>query len=211
MFLFSSGLGIIDIMKTHIKKYFAEALGTFALALAVIMAIHSGGPLSVPLVAGLTLGLFVYSLGHISGAHFNPAVTIGAWTIGKTKHHDALLYIFSQFIGASVALIVTANSGVVTGLLVSNSMQVLFAEIIGTFFFTFGIASVVYGKTPSPLSGIAIGGSLVLGVVIAAAFGSNGILNPAVALALGSLNLMYVAGPVIGSVLGMNMYKIFTE
>ncbi|NDA64759.1 MAG: hypothetical protein EBX50_22445 [Chitinophagia bacterium] len=153
-------------MKTHLKKYFAELLGTFSLSLAVVVAVHAGGPISVPLVAGLTLGLFVYSLGHISGAHFNPAVTLGAWTIGKIKHHDV---------------------------------------------FTFGIAAVVYGKTPSVVSGIAIGASLVLGVVVASSLGSNGVLNPAVAMALGSFNLMYLIGPIIGSVLGMNVYKIFTE
>lgn len=198
-------------MKTHIKKYFAEALGTFALSLAVIVAIHAGGPIAVSLVAGLTLGLFVYSLGHISGAHFNPAVTIGAWTVGKVKHHDTLFYIFSQFIGAALALMVANNSGVVLSMVVLSNYQILFAEIVGTFFFTFGIASVVYGKTPSTVSGIAIGASLTLGVIVASAFGSNGILNPAVAMALSSFNLMYFAGPVIGAVLGMNIYRIFTE
>ncbi len=198
-------------MKTHLKRYFAEVLGTFALALAVILAIHSSGPIAVPLVAGITLGLFVYSLGHMSGAHFNPAVTVGLWTVGKIKHHDALFYIISQFIGAGLALAVATNGGVGLHIAVDGSWSIALAEIVGTFFFTFGIASVVYAKTPGDMSGVVIGGSLVLGVLIASSFHSNGILNPAVALALGSFNLMYVIGPVIGSVLGINVYRIFTE
>lgn len=198
-------------MKTHLKKYFAELLGTFSLSLAVVVAVHAGGPISVPLVAGLTLGLFVYSLGHISGAHFNPAVTLGAWTIGKIKHHDAVAYLIAQFIGGALAIMVAANSEALPAIIVTSTRAVLLAEIIGTFFFTFGIAAVVYGKTPSVVSGIAIGASLVLGVVVASSLGSNGVLNPAVAMALGSFNLMYLIGPIIGSVLGMNVYKIFTE
>lgn len=198
-------------MTTHIKKYFAELLGTFSLALAVIVAVHAGGPIAVPLVAGLTLGLFVYSLGHISGAHFNPAVTLGAWTIGKVRHHDALGYLIAQFIVAALAMMLAVNSGAGINLIVVNTGAILFAEIIGTFFFTFGIAAVLYGKTPAQMSGFTIGASLTLGVVVASALGSNGILNPAVAMALGSFNLMYLIGPIIGSILGMNVYRIFTE
>lgn len=198
-------------MTTHIKRYFAELLGTFSLSLAVIVAVHAGGPIAVPLVAGLTLGLFVYSLGHISGAHFNPAVTLGAWTVGKVKHHDALFYIIAQFIGAALAMMLATNSGAGINLIVANTGAIALAEIIGTFFFTFGIAAVLYGKTPAVMSGLAIGASLTLGVVIASALGSNGILNPAVALALGSFNMMYLIGPIVGSILGMNVYRIFTE
>lgn len=198
-------------MKTHLKKYFAEALGTFALSLSVLLAIHSGGPIAVPLVAAITLGLFVYSIGHISGTHINPAVTLGAWTIGKIKHHDAIFYIIAQFIGASIAMVVATNSGAGVNLVVNNTWAIALAEIIGTFFFTFGIASVVYGKTPAIMSGIVIGGSLLMGILIASTFGSNGILNPAVALALSSFNLMYMIGPIVGSVLGFNVYKIFSE
>lgn len=198
-------------MTTHIKKYFAELLGTFSLSLAVIVAVHAGGPIAVPLVAGLTLGLFVYSLGHISGAHFNPAVTIGAWTVGKVRHHDAICYIIAQFIGAGIAMMLAVNSSTMTTLIVANTGAVAIAEIIGAFFFTFGIAAVLYGRTPAQMSGLAIGASLTLGVVVASALGSNGILNPAVALALGSFNLMYLIGPIVGAVLGINVYRIFTE
>jgi glycerol uptake facilitator-like aquaporin len=193
------------------KKVFAEALGTFALVFVVMTAVATGSAIT-PWLAGLTLGLMVYSLGHISGTHINPAVTIGAWSIGKISLKDGAKYIIAQFIGAFIAMLVVHSflpeASMVISLAVKAepSMFIMFAEIIGMFFFTFGIASVIYGKTPSDFSGLVVGLSLVLGIMVAV-IGSAGILNPAVALSLGAFNLMYILGPIVGSVLGMNTYK----
>lgn len=189
------------------KKYMAEALGTFTLALVVALSIVGKFPVATPILAGLTLGLFVYSIGHISGTHINPAVTIGAWSIKKISNKDALSYIVSQFTGAAVALYVVTLTIGAPVLIVSDTWTVAFAEALGTFFFTFGIASVIYGKTPSQLSGVVVGGSLMLGITIAALIGSNGVLNPAVALGIGSFSLVYLFAPIVGSVLGMQAYK----
>ena len=95
----------------------------------------------------------------------------------------------------------------VAKLFVADSFRVLAAEAIGTAFFTFGIAAVVFGKVYNGASGVVIGGSLLLGITFAALLGSNGVLNPAVAFGIGSFSLMYVLGPIIGSVIGMNAYK----
>ncbi len=198
-------------MNTNLKKYLAEIVGTFALTLAVFVSVFAGGPIATPIVAALTLGLFVYSLGHVSGAHFNPAVSIGLWSVRKINTKDTLLYIVSQLIGAGLAMFVAQSSGASLALITVNSWAVCLAELIGAAFFTFGIASVVYRKTPSDISGIAIGGSLMLGVVVASSMGSNGILNPAVAYGLGSFNLVYVIGPIIGALIGMNLYKYLSE
>lgn len=190
-----------------IKKYIAEILGTFALTLVVGLSIMGNFPLATPLLAALTLGLFVYSVGHISGTHINPAVTIGAWSIKKISNQDAWLYIVSQFVGATVAVLVlmyTVGAPEVGG---SNSLVAVISEALGTFFFAFGIASVVYGKAPSQLSGVVVGGSLLLGIAVAALLGSNGVLNPAVAYGIGSFSLSYILAPVVGSVLGFQAYK----
>lgn len=189
------------------KKYIAEALGAGTLTLVVALSLVSRVPLSTPVLAGLVLGLFVYTIGYISGAHINPAVTIGLWSIQKIKTNEAILYVVSQFIGVSIALFVVSLVSVVPTLTVSTSYMVILAECIGTFFFTFGIASVVYGKVPDSLSGLVIGGSLLLGIIIASMIGSNGVLNPAVAFGIKSFNLMYLLGPIIGSIAGMNAYK----
>jgi glycerol uptake facilitator-like aquaporin len=57
------------------------------------------------------------------------------------------------------------------------------------------------------MSGLVVGGSLLLGIALASLLGSNGVINPAVALGIGSFNVMYVLGPVLGSLLGMQVYK----
>ena len=189
------------------KKYIAELVGTFALTLVLGLSLARTFPVPTPILAALTLGLFVYSIGHISGTHLNPAVTIGAWSIKKIGNNDALFYIIAQFVGAALALAVVSSTTGMTILAVFNTWPVTVAEVLGTFFFTFGIASVIYGKTPSQLSGVVVGGSLLLGITIAAILGSNGVLNPAVALGIGSFNIAYVVAPIVGSVLGMNVYK----
>jgi glycerol uptake facilitator-like aquaporin len=191
------------------KKYTAEALGAFALTFIVLLSIAGTFPVPTAVLAALTLGLFVYTIGPISGSHINPAVTIGLWSIKKIDGMEALKYIITQFIGAGVALFLfslthPASSNNIT---VINSSLIGGAELIGAFFFGFGIASVVYDKTPAYLSGVVIGGSLLLGISMAALLGSNGILNPAVAFGIGSFNVMYLLGPIIGSILGMQTYK----
>ena len=193
------------------KKYIAEFLGTFGLTLVVGLSLAGKFPVSTPVLAGLTLMLFVYSIGHISGTHINPAVTIGAWSIKKISSKDAALYIVSQFLGAGLALLVVSATVGMSLIFVGNNWTIALAECLGMFFFSFGIASVVYGKAPSDLSGVVVGGSLLLGITIAALIGSNGVLNPAVALGIGSFNLTYLLAPIVGSVLGMNAYKYLTK
>ncbi len=189
------------------KKYIAEALGAGTLTLVVGLSLAGTFPVSTPVLVALTLGLFVYSLGHVSGTHINPAVTIGIWSIGKISNKDALLYIVAQFLGALVALVILREFSKVTGLEVDGSFLIGIAEMLGAFFFAFGIAGVVYGKVSGSLSGLMVGGSLLLGIAISAMLGGNGVLNPAVAFGISSFGVMYILGPIIGAVLGMQAYK----
>ena len=193
------------------KKYIAEALGTFALSLVVALSIAGSFPVSTPILAALTLGLFVYSIGHLSGTHINPAVTIGAWSIKKISSRDALLYILFQFMGAAAAYLVVSGAVGVPSKIGAESWMIVLAEALGTFFFTFGIASVIFGKVPNELSGAVVGGSLLLGISIAGLIASNGVLNPAVAFGIGSFSFSYALAPILGSVLGMNAYKYLAK
>lgn len=189
------------------KTYITEAIGTFALTLVVALSLAGSFPISTPALAALTLGLFVYSVGHISGTHINPAVTLGLLSLRKIPTKQAVGYILAQFAGAAVATGIVAQTVGLASLVVEGTSTVFWAELIGTAFFAFGIASVVYGKVTSALSGVVIGGSLLLGITLAALLGSNGVLNPAVAFGIGSFNLIYILGPIIGSVIGMQVYK----
>lgn len=192
------------------QKLIAEAFGTFALALAVLATLNSEmSAVATPVAAALVLGLFVYTIGAKSGCHINPAVTLGLWSVNKIKTNEAIQYIIAQVLGGLVAFgLASAMLGSAISLgMVPESMNIFLAELIGATLFTFGIAGVVYGKVRDDMSGIVIGGSLLLGITIAAALGSAGIINPAVALALGSLNLSYALGAIFGGMLGFNFYK----
>lgn len=189
------------------KKYIAEALGTLALTLVVGLSLSGTFPVSTPVLAGLTLLLFAYSIGHLSGAHLNPAVTIGAWSIQKIKTDDAIGYLIAQFLGAALAMAILLGTVGMPGLTISNGWMVGLAEAVGMFFFAFGIAAIVYGHVSRDHGGLVAGGSLLLGAAIAALLGSSGLVNPAVALGVNSFNLMYVLGPIVGAIVGMQVYK----
>lgn len=195
-----------------LQKYFAELIGTFALAFGVLTSLTVGEafPVMTPLIAALTVGLFVYTVGEISGAHLNPAVTIGLWTVKKIKTVDGALYLVSQFLGAVLAML--AVRGIfdiefVAG--VNNDFLTGLGEFMGAFILVFGISSVVHGKTKPAASGLVIGGSLLLGILLSGGTGlSNGVLNPAVAVGIGSFSWLYLLAPVLGAIAAAWVYKL---
>jgi len=189
------------------KKYIAEGLGAGVLTLVVGLSIVSEFAVATPVLAALVLGLFVYTIGFLSGCHINPAVTIGAWSIGKISLHDALWYIVAQVVGALVALFMFFLIGVTPAMSGVDTLSIGIAELAGAFIFAFGIASVVYGRTPSAVSGVVIGLSLLLGIALCVLLGGAGVLNPAVAFGIGMLSPMYLLAPIAGAVLGMQAYK----
>lgn len=192
------------------KKYIAEFIGTFVLVLAVSCSLAGTFPVPTPVIAGLALGYGVYALGGISGAHFNPAITIGALCVRKIYLKDAILYLCAQIVGAAVAAALAKHMAAVPELPVVDNTMVIIGEILGTFVFAFGVAAAVHGKLSQGASGLAVGGSLLLGISMAAK-ASNGVLNPAVALGIGSVSVSYLIGPVIGAILAMVLYRFISE
>ena len=193
------------------RPLLAELIGTFLLAFLVRLSLGAQFPVATPVLAALTLGLIVYMIGSVSGAHVNPAVTIGLFTIGKIKALDAVGYIIAQFIGAFLAGVAgTAMLGSALTATADSSVMIAVAETIGAAIFLFGISAVVRKKVPDCMSGITVGTSLLLGVLAASSV-SAGILNPAVALALHSLTLAYVLGPIIGAVAGVWLYRAIAD
>lgn len=190
------------------RAYVAEFLGAFTLTLAVSLSITQVFPVPTPLIAGLTLGLFVYTIGAISGAHINPAVTVSLWSVGKIRAQQAVSYIVAQLIGGAAALFLLLALHVTAPvLIVQESWSIAFAEAVGTFVLAFAVSSVVRGRTPSDAAGLTIGGSLALGALLASGLGSSGVLNPAVALGLGTLNFSYALGPIAGAVAAAWVYR----
>ena len=189
------------------RKYAAEMLGVFTLTLAVSLSLLFVFPLSTPVLAALVVGIFVYMVGPISGAHLNPAVTLGMWCIKQIGSRDAILYVASQIIGAGLAtMLVLAMTATKPPLIANETMATLLAEAVGTFFLAFAVAGVSMGKVDDDAAGLVIGGSLLLGAIIASTM-SNGILNPAVAFGLGSLKLSYLLGPLLGGSIGAIVFS----
>ncbi|MES3005979.1 MAG: aquaporin [Patescibacteria group bacterium] len=201
-------------MLKQIKPFIVEFFGTFALSLIVMLSVMAAQfPISTPFLAAFTLGLFVYTVGHIGGVHLNPAVTIAILSIRKIHWRTAVFYIISQFAGAALAILVAYGFGIgqADATSIPNNLRVALGEAIGALFFLFGIASVVYGRVSSNLSGIVIGGSLVIGSAFAAILGVGGLLNPAIAFTIGAFNLAYIIGPIVGAVVGAQIYTYLSE
>jgi len=200
------------IQQKQLKPLLAELIGTFTLIAVVLFSINNPlFPIATPLLAAIVLGTFVYIVGSVSGSHLNPAITIGLASIGKIKTSTMLSYIGAQILGAvlaKVALVSFVAKPVTASMFTSTSVGL--AEILGASIFAFGVAAVVMGKAQKELSGVVVGASLFIGISLAA-IASQGVLNPAVALALGSFSTSYSLGPIIGAVIGFNLYKYLSS
>ncbi|MBT4119944.1 MAG: hypothetical protein HOG89_00610 [Candidatus Peribacter sp.] len=191
---------------SHSQKYAAEGLSTFTLTLAVSLSLLFSFPLSTPVLAALVVGIFVYTIGGISGAHINPAVTFGMWSIKQINAREAMFYIASQCLGAGLAMLLVLSMTATIPLVGEESAQIILGEALGAFILTFGVASVALGKSKADAAGLVVGGSLLAGIMIASTM-SSGILNPAVAFGLGATSLSYILGPLIGGALGAVTFR----
>jgi aquaporin Z len=222
-----------------VKKYGAEFFGTFWLVLggcgsAVLAAAFPGlgiGLLGVALAFGLTVLTMAFAIGHISGCHLNPAVSIGLWAGGRFPAKDLLPYIVSQVLGAMAAggvlfVIASGKPGFdVAAGFASNGYgahspggysfaAALVCEIVMTAMFLIVILGATDKRAPQGLAPIAIGLCLTLIHLISIPV-TNTSVNPArstgVAVFVGGwavaqLWLFWVA-PIVGAVLGATVYR----
>ena len=221
------------------KKYVAEFIGTFWLVLggcgsAVLAAAfpHVGiGLLGVSLAFGLTVLTMAYAIGHISGCHLNPAVSIGLWAGGRFEAKELLPYILAQVGGAVAAggilfLIASGNASFdVTAGFASNGYgehspggytlrSALITEVVMTMLFLIVILGSTDSRAPKGMAPVAIGLCLTLIHLISIPI-TNTSVNPArstgVAIFVGGwavaqLWVCWVA-PIIGAVAGAGIYR----
>lgn len=228
---------------THMNKYCAEFIGTFWLVLggcgsAVLAAAFPEvgiGLLGVSFAFGLTVLTMAFAIGHISGCHLNPAVSIGLWAGGRFPVNQLMPYIVSQVLGgiAGAGVLYLVASGKVgfdlAGGFASNGygahspggysmVAALVAEIVMTMMFLLIILGATDKRAPQGFAPIAIGLGLTLIHLISIPV-TNTSVNPArstgVALFVGGwaiqqLWLFWVA-PIIGAVLGATVYKLISS
>lgn len=203
------------------KRYVAESIGTFALVFAGTTAIVinelQGGIVShvgVALTFGLVVMAMIYSVGDVSGAHLNPAVTLGFWAAGRLARREVTPYVASQCGGAVAgSLMVRAlfldsrilGATVPTG----PASQSFLLEVILTSILMFVILGVSTGaKEKGLLAGVAVGGAVALGALFGGPV-SGASMNPArslgPALVSGHLQALwiYLTAPVVGSFLAV--------
>ena len=215
------------------NKLLSEFAGTFMLVSAVCGAAlftagspgNGAGIIGVSLAVGMTVLAMAYAVGHVSGGHFNPAVTIGLWAGGKFEVRDIPAYIGAQLVGGACAalvfyLIASGKSDMALGNFASNGYgsqspgnfslgSVFLTEVVITALFLIVIIGATSDKAPAGFAPIAIGLALAAFHLMAIPV-SNASLNPARSTAtalfggetaLAQLWLFWVA-PIMGGMLG---------
>ncbi len=201
----------------HLSKYIIEFLGTFFLVLTIAL---SGNAFAI----GAVLMTMIYMGGYISGAHYNPAVTLAVYIRGKIRLNDVVLYWIAQCLGGLVAALVYAS---VRGIFFvpapgagESAINIFILELL----YTFALASVVLHVATSEKTkdnqyyGLAIGFTVMAGAFAAGPL-SGGVFNPAVALGptvVDYQNLtahlpnlyLYLSAPLLGGLLAGVVYRM---
>ncbi|MEV4669009.1 MIP/aquaporin family protein [Microbacterium sp. LWO12-1.2] len=198
------------------RKALAEALATFLFVLAIIAAVNSGNPLT-PLAIGFTLAVLVYATGHISGAHLNPAVSVGVFLRGGLSVADFIAYLIAQLVGGALAALVSLTvwpAG--EKAMVIEVGPAFLVEALFTLILVYVVLNVATSKDTAGNSfyGLAIGGVVFVGATTVGSISGGG-FNPAVALGLSvsghfawsSLWLYFVA-PIIGAVIAAILFRV---
>jgi len=208
------------------NKYIAEALGTSILVFAgcgaiIVDDLYRGllGHVGVSTVFGLAVMSVIYSIGNISGAHINPAVTLGFFWAGRISIKQALFYLTSQSTGAIMATLVLKllfsshdNLGVTRPS--GSSIQSFCLEIVLSFILMVVILNVSTGhKEKGIMAGVAVGGIITLEALIGGPV-SGASMNPARSLAPALLSgqmadlWIYLSAPFIGTLLALPFFRL---
>jgi aquaporin Z len=210
-----------------IKKYAAEAIGTFCLVFAgtgaIVINDVSGGTVTHPGIAltfGLVVMAMIYAVGDVSGAHLNPAVTCGFWVTKRLPAATVLPYIASQLVGAFAAsalmklLFTRATLGATHP--AGPAMQSFVLELLLTAMLMFVILGVAVGpKEKGLLAGVAIGGviafeAMFAGPICGASMNPARSIAPAVLRGAVSDLWIYIAAPIIGAGVGVLSNRVTT-
>lgn len=240
------------------KRFLAELIGTFFLvfigtgaAVITLMITQGATPpnsfnigigalgglgdwFAIAMAFGLTVTVLIYSIGHISGCHINPAVTIALWATKKFPGKEVAPYVVAQLIGASLASftfagVVGMNAVTVGGLGATTPfegvsyIQAIITEMVGTFLLMFVIMGAAVDKRALPgFAGISIGFTVVavittIGNITGASINPARTFGPYLGdLVLGGTNLwnyfpIYVIGPIVGAVLAAFIYDYISS
>lgn len=203
-------------MTGTVRNAVAEALATLLFVFSIVGAINNAGDFT-PLVIGFTLMVLVYATGHLSGAHLNPAVSLGALLRGALSLGDFIAYIVAQFIGGALgALLASVLWPRAAAPVEIEAGPAFLAETVLTFVLVYVVLNVATSKDHAGNSfyGLAIGSVVVVGAFAVGPVSGGG-FNPAVALGLSIsgqfdwANLwLYIVAPLVGGVLAALVFRL---
>jgi aquaporin Z len=205
------------------NKYIAEFIGTFFLVLTVGCTVMAGGTGVIPpLAIGAALMVMVYAGGHVSGAHYNPAVTLAVFLRGRCAAKDVLPYMATQIVAALVAAAVASflRPDFVATAIAADTAPVMARVLAAELLYTFALAYVVLnvatakGTQGNSFYGLAIGFTVLVGAFSVGDI-SGGAFNPAVAVGAASLGFvtwptvwMHIVADFAGGALAAVTFKI---
>jgi len=198
------------------RKALAEAIATFLFVLSIIGAVNAASPVT-PLAIGLALAVLIFATGHISGAHLNPAVSVGVFLRGGLSVVDLIAYIIAQLVGGVLAALVSFAVWPAAEQAVEIEVGPAFlVEAIFTLALVYVVLNVATAKGTEGNSfyGLAIGGTVFVGAVAVGSISGGG-FNPAVALGLSIsgqfdwANLwLYIVAPIVGAVVAALLFRV---
>ena len=199
------------------KKYITELIGTFFFVLTIGCTVVNGGSGVIPpLAIGMALMVMIFAGGHISGGHYNPAVTLGVFLRGRCSAGDVLPYWVSQIVGAVLAAIVVRYlRGPSPSLIELAVGPALVAEFLFTFALVYVVLNVATAKANAGNSfyGFAIGMTVLIGAFAVGDI-SGGAFNPAVAVGISVMGLspwgniwIYLVANLLGGAVAALVFK----
>jgi aquaporin Z len=202
------------------NKYIAEFIGTFFLVLTIgCTGIGAGAGVIAPLAIGAALMVMVFAGGHISGGHYNPAVTLGVLIRGKVKPVDVVPYWIAQFLAAALAALLTIKV-LRAGASVTPISPHVGPALLAEFLFTFALVYVVLnaataeGTSGNSFYGLAIGMTVMTGAFAVGDI-SGGAFNPAVALGITVMGIsswtniwMYLVADLVGGAVAAVIFQL---
>jgi glycerol uptake facilitator-like aquaporin len=188
----------------------AEYIGTATLVMvALVLTETTGVSYFIGTSLAVTLAVLFLVFGSISGAHLNPALTFGMWTARRIGTLRAVSYIAVQMLAGLTAwqLYQYFTDKNIPAKAVTYSTSMWLAEAVGTFILALGFTAAMTRLMDSLSSAVAIGGAFFVGIMIAAT-SSAAYLNPAISLGLRGWGTVYILGPLVGGLVGVNLYSL---
>ncbi len=182
-------------MKENLKKYLVEVIGTFFLVLTVILTAYTAQGILAPIAIASALMIMVYAGGHVSGGHYNPAVSLAACIRGALSWKQLIPYIIAQCLGGSLAVLLFYVMAGKTDVFYPADFKLkglIIAEILFTFALCYVVLHTATTKNTQGNSyyGLAIGFTVLVGAIAVGGIFCAGAFNPAVAFSLGMLKVI---------------------